>query len=296
MSERKRSKNKQSKSNDSNEGLPVTAGKFGDLFLECKRELDASQDQRERLVKLSRDCTIHSKRAIFTLHRFSGVEDTKEKVLEEADAKFAEDIIPILRSIREEIGSADPYRHHSAYSPGLQEFIEALAYYRYLKSGYLISFEEAQSFLTFQQKSKETDVEEAEKSDMPKEEETTDAASSMAPISSERNGAKSVLYLPPSDFILGLADLTGELMRLCINAVGSGNRELPFALLPFFRALFCGFHSSGLRVKHMNQKMAVLRSSLGKVESACYTIKVRGSEIPKQDVIDNQHTESGDNN
>lgn len=287
MSRRRSKKGKES--DVGNESLPVEAGKYGEMFQSCKQELDASQDKRERLVKLSRDCTIHSKRAIFTLHRFSGEEDTKSNVLGEADAKFKEDVLPILHSICEEIGTEDPYRHHRAYSPGVQEFIEALAYYNYLKSGRLISFKEAQDILTFQ-KRKETDAEELEKSDLPKEiTEEEGSGNSVVPVTSnasEGNGVRSVLHLTPSDYLLGLADLTGELMRLCINAVGSGNRELPFALLPFFRALFCGFHSFGSGVRYMNQKMTVLRSSLGKVESVCYTLKVRGSEIPKQMLMD----------
>lgn len=284
MSGKNRKGKWKTKSNDE-EGsgsLRVPVGKFGEVFLQCKKELDASQDKRERLVKLSRDCTIHSKRAIFTLHRFSGEEDTKVKVLEEAHEKFSKDILPILRSICEEMGTEDPYRHHRAYSPGIQEFIEALAYYKYLKSGSLISFKEAQDFLVFQ---KRTGTEETEKSDLPKEEEGSDVAP-LTSNTSESSGTKSVLYLTPTDYILGLADLTGELMRLCINAVGSGNREIPFALLPFFRALFCGFHSIGSGVRYMNQKMAVLRSSLGKVENVCYTLKVRGSEMPKQMLMD----------
>lgn len=274
-----------SKDNDGEGGsssIPVPVGKFGEMFLQCKKELEASQDKHERLVKLGRDCTIHSKRAIFTLHRFSGDEETKAKVLEEAHEKFSKDIRPILCSISEEIGTEDPYRHHRAYSPGIQEFIEAIAYYKYLKSGSLISFKEAQDFLVFQH---ETCAEEPEKSDLPKEEE--DSVVPLASNTFESSGTKSVLHLTPTDFILGLADLTGELMRLCINAVGSGNKELPFALLPFFRALFCGFHSFGFgSVKHLNQKMTVLRSSLGKVENVCYTLKVRGSEMPKQMLMD----------
>ena len=280
-----------SKNNDSEPGGgEVPVGKYGQLFLEYKQELTASQDKHERLVKLSRDCTIHSKRAIFILHRFSGDEETKAKVLEEADAKFREDIIPILYSLCEEIGTGDPYRHHRAYTQGLQEFIEALAYYEYLKSGRLISYKAAQDFLTFQKKSERTSTEDEEKSDLPK------VALSLEANSDE---AKCVLYLTPSDFLLGLADLTGELMRLCINSVGSGNKELPFALLPFFRALFCGFNSFGSGVRHMNQKRSVLRSSLGKVENVCYTLKVRGSETPKQmlmDVLTTAQTEPYDEN
>ena len=267
------------------------AGRYGEMFQEFRKQLDAGHDKRERLVKLSRDCTVHSKRTIFTLHQFSGDEDTKERVLGEAEAKFNQDVLPILHSIAEEIGDEDPYRHHRAYSPGVQEFIEALSYYKYLKTGRLIGFSEAQEHLTFQsRRSKDTEPEEVEpeKSDLPKNvDNKIESGSGISQETSSCNSSSKItLQLTASDFILGLADLTGELMRLCINSVGSGNVSLPLSLLPFFRALFCGFHSFASGVKSMNQKMTVLRSSLGKVEHVCYTMKVRGSEIPRHMLMD----------
>ncbi len=41
-------------------------------FLIYQTELDTRHDKYERLVKLSRDVTIESKRIIFLLHRLSG--------------------------------------------------------------------------------------------------------------------------------------------------------------------------------------------------------------------------------
>ena len=37
--------------------------------------------------------------------------------------------------------------------------------------------------------------------------------------------------IPPSEFILGIADLTGELMRNAINALGAGNMEVIYLQL-----------------------------------------------------------------
>lgn len=260
--------------------------KYSDLFTEYRDELDARNDKHERLVKLSRDCTIHSKRAIFTLHQYTGSQESKEKILGDAETKIRSDVVPNLCAIAVEIAGEDPHRHHRAFSPGVQEFIEALAFYKYLKSGRLISLGEAQEFLTFQPDTEKSDQEEIEKSDPEKDfQEELDKGlgkdDSVGPSTSQ-----ITLPLVPSDFLLGLADLTGELMRLCINSVGSGNRDLPFLLLPFFRALYQGFHSFSPGIKYMGQKMSVLRSSLGKVENVCYTLKVRGSEIPKHMLMD----------
>lgn len=251
-------------------------GKYAEVFQEYCKVIDADNDKYERLVKLSRDCTIHSKRAIFTLHQFSGRDDKvgKSEILSKFEAKIKADILPNLHSIAMETSADGPHKHHRAYSPGLQEFIEALAFYKYLKCGRLISFAEVQNCLTFQKESENTT---GVKSDDDKWE-TDILAESLT--SSDEN--KLLLLLSTSDFILGLADFTGELMRLCINSLGSGNRELPFTILPFFRALSCGFHELGpTRLKCMHQKMSVLRSSLWKVENICYTLKIRGSEIPR---------------
>ncbi len=286
-----RGRGNKTKRQDEESKVPSVSSKYAELFMEYRDELDARHDKYERLVKLSRDCTIHSKRTIFTLHQFSGSQEGREKTLSDAETKLQSDVLPILRSIAIEIEGEDPHKHHRAYSPGVQEFIEALAYYKYLKSGRLISFGEAQEFLSFQPTTgKQMEDEEAEKYDPQKEfpeELGTDEPNSKSP--------QMALQLNPADFLLGLADLTGELMRLCINSVGSGNRDLPFSLLPFFRALFQGFHSFSSGVKYMGQKMTVLRSSLGKVENVCYTLKVRGSEIPKHMLMDVINTtESGE--
>ncbi len=283
---RRKAKNRDGpKSQDGAENV----GKYSKIFQEYRKEIDSNHDRYERLVKLSRDCTVKSKRVIFTLHQFSGGKENRDKVLGEAWTKIDTEIRPLLRSIAKEIREEGPYRHHRAFSPGLQEFIEALSYYKYLECGRLISLDYVQEFLTFREtvETKKNSEEEVEKTDQCKD------SSDMGEGNGKDEGSvadsvetRIILPLGFSDFLLGLADLTGELMRLCINSVGSGNRELPFSLLPFFRALYCGFHGIGPGIKYMSQKMTTLRASLGKVENVCYTLKVRGSEIPKQMLMD----------
>lgn len=43
------------------------------------------------------------------------------------------------------------------------------------------------------------------------------------------------LKLTPVDYLLGVADLTGELMRMCINSVGNGDIDTPFEVSQFLR-------------------------------------------------------------
>ena len=274
---------------------PTPTGPYIDMFQEYRKELDEKHDRHERIVKLSRDCTIHSKRVIFTLHRVSGNASERGKILSEAEDKLRADVLPRLKSIALEMKGLDPQLHHYAYAPGVEEFIEALTYLEYLKTCRLISPEEIlRDYLTFEvdpapsstkeiAKATESDsgnipeAAEVEKKDSEKEE---DIAERTEPVETIQ------FPLDPLDFVLGVADLTGELMRLGINSIGCGEHDRPFDLLPFMRALYCGFHSIGSRSKNMSKKMAVLRASLAKVENVCYTLKIRGSEVPKQMLAD----------
>jgi hypothetical protein len=100
-------------------------------------------------------------------------------------------------------------------------------------------------------------------------------------------------HVSPVDYILGVADLTGELMRKCINNLGSGNVEGCYHTCTFVREIYGGFLSvSCTGFKEISRKLVTLRQSLSKMEAACYTIHVRGSEIPKHmlaDVISGKH-------
>merc|ERR1719186_2300822 len=59
-------------------------------------------------------------------------------------------------------------------------------------------------------------------------------------LSEEPNIMISVT-VPQSEYILGLADLTGELMRNAINSLGSGNMDVCFTLLDILQNMSDGF-------------------------------------------------------
>lgn len=267
---RPRYSKKQSYPPASKEDERDVASPYMKVFQLYREELDSKHDKHERLVKLSRDCTIHSKKIIFLLHRIAD-DSEKPKVLSEAEEKFGT-VLEVCKAIASELIGEDPDKYHTAYTPGMQEFIEAIAYFTFLKTGRLITLCEAQEYLTFPHQATPTINPDEEKGDASKED-----------IQTKRTGSETAMQLPldPNDFVLGVADLTGELMRMSINAVGSGNRDLPFDLLPFVRAVFCGFHSLRPVSREIPRKLSVLRSSLAKIEQVCYTLKIRGSEIPK---------------
>lgn len=269
--------------------------RYAAAFLEYKEELDAKHDKYERVVKLSRDTTILSKRIIFLLHRVSASKE-QGRLLEEVEAKLGE-VCEVLRLVAEELRGSDPYQYRAAYSPGLQEFIEALSFYTFLMRGELVSLEDVQHWLCFtEQREEEEEVEvEGEGGESGNggsrkvtggEEELTENSSSgdtEENIGGSDAEGRLSLWVPLSElnFVLGVADLTGELMRMCITAVGGGQQEVAFQLLPFIRAIHCGFHSIMPVSGEIGHKLRTLRSSLTKIEYACYTLKIRGSEIPR---------------
>ncbi|XP_071961814.1 translin-associated protein X-like [Antedon mediterranea] len=239
-------------------------------FRSYQQELDRKHDKHERLVKLSRDVTIQSKRLIFLLHRISS-DNTRETILVEADTKMNE-ISVNLKNIAIELEGEDPYQFLRAYTNGLQEYIEAISFYEYLLNKHILTLEAAQLKLKF----KVNNLTEAE---LDKE------SSGLLP---ETNKSEEIqLHLPPLEYVLGLADLTGELMRCCINSIGHEDMDKPFELLTFMRNLYEGFSlCSRSASRDLRQKMDTMRQSLVKVENTCYTLQVRGSEIPKHMLLD----------
>ena len=94
------------------------------------------------------------------------------------------------------------------------------------------------------------------------------------------------IHVPPMEYLLGVADLTGELMRMTIISVGKGDLDTPFQVVAFMRELNDAFMSFGDVCRNLNMKMRVLRNSLQKVENACYNLQVRSSEIPREMLVE----------
>lgn len=258
-----------------------------------QKELDCQNDKWECLVKLSRDCTTHSKRTIFLLHRVKHditAGPSNIELFSEADKKV-EETLAIIKKISTELQNEDSYKFHSAYTIGIEEFIEAVSFYVFLKEGRLVSLREVQEKLTFQMK--ESNLSQQSSTDLMEEDKTENETSEKKDRAQDREWSspqtaqKHFFPLSTASYILGLADLTGELMRLAINAVGTGNRQLPFTVLNFIRLVYCNF----LRMwttscKNLPKKIETMKNNLMKIEQVCYTIRVRGSENTNQLLAD----------
>ncbi|XP_037989587.1 translin-associated protein X isoform X2 [Motacilla alba alba] len=235
-------------------------------FKSFQLELDTRHDKYERLVKLSRDITIESKRTIFLLHRFTSAPNGEE-ILSESEVKL-DAVRQKIKQVAQELIGEDMYQFHRAISPGLQEYVEAVSFQYFIKTRSLISVEEINKQLIFTAEDRE---------------ETTNMTSN----SHDKQPRTWSLKVTPVDYLLGVADLTGELMRLCISSVGNGDIDTPFELSQFLRQIYDGFTFIGNTGPYeVSKKLYTLKQSLAKVENACYTLKVRGSEIPKHMLAD----------
>ena len=241
-----------------------TSDPVQNMFGQISKVLDARHDKRERIVKLSRDITSESKRIIFCLHRIKSDED-KMAVLEEAEGRFMEMKGKLWYALAKELKGEDHYQFIKAYSAGLQEWVEALSFYHYLSYDNLIKFQEVEKELIFEEKEEDKskdnqklDLEEGKQIDQEenleagrddpnggKEEAAEIKKQSQEKVSKEvlATGVDELslsdeppiiisVTVPQSEYIMGLADLTGELMRNAINSLGSGHMDVCFKKMP----------------------------------------------------------------
>lgn len=234
-----------------------------------QQELDKKHNKWERIVKLSRDITIESKRLIFHLHRIDIVSSNTEaklKIISEAEKKRM-DISEKWKQVAIELQDEDSYAYIRAFSPGLQEFIEAMSFLHYFKteknfgienlSNCLVDINTLQKMLCFPQSETEKCL---------------------------------VVPIPIIEYLLGIADTTGEVMRLCINCAAKvtteASKKQVFKLCAFIRILYEMFLSfstiieaSAGKKKLLLSKTEVMKCSLQKVEDSCYQLGIRGKEF-----------------
>lgn len=236
------------------------------LFEAYATELDDKHDRFERIVKFARDITIESKRIIFLLHTID--KSNQESVLHEANERLQKVAKTRFKSIAYELENQDPYLYLKAYRNGLEEYVEAVTFYQYLKCDYMKSWFEIERTLTYKHENNKFD--------------------------------HVQVFVSPYEYILGIADLTGELMRLCINNLATGDTASCYQTCNFVRDIYTQFLGcTNTSNRLLNRKLCTLEQNLHKIESVCYTIKVRGSEIPKHilmDLVGEEHEDNDESN
>eukprot|EP00069_Balaena_mysticetus_P005061 bmy_17778T0 len=199
-----------------------------------------------------------------------------EEILTESEIKL-DGVRQKILQVAQELSGEDMHQFHRAITTviflvgfsGLQEYVEAVSFQHFIKTRSLISMDEINKQLIFSTE------------DNGKENKTPSSDAQDKQCGTWR------LKITPVDYLLGVADLTGELMRMCINSVGNGDIDTPFEVSQFLRQVYDGFSFIGNTGPYeVSKKLYTLKQSLAKVENACYALKVRGSEIPKHMLAD----------
>ncbi|KAJ6574767.1 Translin [Mycena capillaripes] len=214
-------------------------------FTNFREDIDQGNDRRERLIKASRDVTNISKKAIFLLHRIVLEDSADDHALALRAASSGRQKLSeanaIFALMRPELVGDRFWRYQRQVSPGLQEYIEALSFAHYVEHNSLISYQQVQDALC------------------------------------DNEGPFFTLTI--SDYLLGLSDLTGELMRFAIsNIARRGGRPKANQVCAFVRGCKADFERFTPHVRDLSKKQSVTANSLEKIEVAAYAVAVRGSE------------------
>lgn len=277
--------------------------------------LDATNATREALVKASRDVTIASKKLIFVLHRLdvadlpppssggAGDSAPPHAGLDAAAATAAAISRQVVTTIGRRLASpADAVVHARAYSPGLQEYVEAVVFLGWLRTGGLTSRAAVQAGLDDALAVVTAEAAAAEAAKTGVAAAGTAAAApkpdvgATAGAAANGTGASPSTTSPPTpparrvvlcwdDYLLGVADVAGEVMRVAVAAGGAaagsvGQRAA--ALLQALTVAYEGLPPGGGSIgggRDGANKLAAMRASRNKVERALYARVVRAAEF-----------------
>ncbi|KAI8937801.1 hypothetical protein NX059_005498 [Plenodomus lindquistii] len=167
-----------------------TPSPFVAMFEGFRADLDEHHDRRERIIKASRDITAASKKIIFTLQRVRTVGEPLPSFVRESNVQYWETIQKQYTSITADLQGLNSYRYSHNITGGNQEFMEALSFEHYLETQSLITYEEAKSRIA----------------------------------SLCGGNAETTVSLTPEDYILGICDMTGELMRFSVTSMATSGK------------------------------------------------------------------------
>ena len=181
--------------------------------------------------------------------------------------QYYDTIATQFASVSRDLQGLNAHRYARQISGGCQEYIEAASFQHYLTTATILSYD--------------------------------DAKAQMKALDVDGPG----VHLSLEDYLLGLYDMTGELMKFAITAMatsgglpvihsgdGQDNDGIPAGsqrnILTDMRNLRAALEAldagtGGPFAKDVGQKMRVMQASVEKVEKALYGLIVRGAERPK---------------
>jgi len=239
------------------------------LFTALGAALDERLERRERFVRASRDLTMAAKKAIFELQRLkSSLRRLQDTQTQEAWAKTEQTFDRlqgllrggILKELEATPAFSDTYwQYHQVFSPGVQEYVEALAFRHWFKDAQILQFQAA--------------------------------CEKLAPFP-----------LEVSDYLLGLCDASGEVMRLAVQSSALGEQGVAFEASSFLDTLRreCTRISARTRrawppsmQQDLDRKLVTMGESLQKVQDVCYRLCLRRAERAVLGLDDRDEADDG---
>ena len=152
-------------------------------------------------------------------HIFIYRKESTEKAVSDAKERLQKLAKGSIRAIGLELENIPAYLHLRAVTAGFQEYVEARTLCSLMESREIIPYKDVQKELTYIVKTPNENAE----------------------GESDDTERVVVTLLPPNEYMLGIADLTGELMRRAINCISSGESEESLFACQTVRALYTGY-------------------------------------------------------
>ncbi len=182
-------------------------------FQKLRKEIKDYDSERERLIKQSRVVLKLSKQIIYAVHRDEISNAGK-----------------LVQSIEKEKNKLDLIAKHSpkmpyegSYKVAVQEYVEAILYYNFIKSGKLID-----------------------------------------------------LKVLPGHFVLGLADLPGELVRKAVFLAGKGHVDKVIKIKEEVDDIYGEMLNFDFRDNEIRRKVDSIKYDLRKLEDLVLDLKLKG--------------------
>ncbi|EMG47012.1 Tsnax Translin-associated protein X [Candida maltosa Xu316] len=252
------------------------------IFIPARDNLREKQDQREEIIRICRDITSYSKKGIFSLHRSTTATNA---IINELLSYFS-----ILGNRLNKIRDMYPDNIHlrGTISGAIEELIEFFTFGYYKYNYALLEYNQFLIIMELLMTENDNDrdiiiefmINDGELPEMDAE----------------------VEFIDVSDYLMGIFDCTGEIMRLCISqSSGSkGNFELEDTLhnYKFLQSLYNHYlvlmdYYPGIAINRgvfdnapnskgnisFNKKLQVFESSIKKIETTLLDILVSDQEV-----------------
>jgi predicted translin family RNA/ssDNA-binding protein len=283
---------------------PKSNSSIHSLFTELTALLDIRYDKREQLITLSRDITRNSKKVISMLQRTGTGTGSGSDMNDRNTQQLINDAEKQLHHVRQQILSISSicttrdelWMYHYNYSPAIQEYVEAVTFLHYIMTNELISlgainkqlYDTAATASKKQQRSAESKSSH-ETATVPGQQQQVQAQAQAqgrpTQDEQERHDASStvrsaVLEIHPSDYILGVFDLSGELMRRATNTLATSNNpnHIVDAVTEFLRDLKAQLYGLRVPIKGFMSKLDAFTQSVNKLETLGYKLQLREAE------------------